>query len=193
MQLILMVVESIGLVIGSLAAAVLLCSFLWYAFVLVRHPEWGASVILILVGLALIGELPHGLFLDMTFMFAVIAALPLWIAGRAWRKQSQKQLDSLGEEVVTSSPQEGMLSAETEFRSRIYPAITACICEERSPSRDEVHLVASRLWREAFAHRFGSQNGPASFAARRVLLRAAIAALRGKGVESGVGRGAIEL
>ena len=87
MQLILMVVEAIGLVVGSLAAAVLLCWFLWYAFRLVLHPEWAVSVVLMLLLLAFAGELPKSQFLDMTLTFAVVAAVPLWFAGRAWRKQ----------------------------------------------------------------------------------------------------------
>lgn len=61
----------------------------------------------------------------------------------------------------------------------IYPAIKACICEERLPTRGEIRAVASRLWREGLAQRFGSKSTQASFTARRVLLRAAIAALSG--------------
>ena len=60
-----------------------------------------------------------------------------------------------------------------------YPAITACICEPRAPSRDEIRLVAARIWREGFAPRAGMWPRGASFAARRLLLRAATVALRG--------------
>ncbi|GHH25102.1 hypothetical protein GCM10008023_38050 [Sphingomonas glacialis] len=183
MPLILMVVEAIGLVIGSLTATVLLCWFLWCAFRLVRHPEWGASVILILLLLAFAGELPKSQFLNMTLMFAVLAAVPLWFAGRAWRKESVQQLVNSAEQGVAPSPREAIASTETVLSPRLYPAITACICEERPPTRDEIHVVASRLWREGFAQRFGSQTMPASFAARRVLVRAATAALSGPGAE----------
>lgn len=62
----------------------------------------------------------------------------------------------------------------------LYPAITACMCEERQPSRYEIRIVASRLWQEGFSQRFGSF----SFAARRALLRAARTALSGRS-ESG--------
>ena len=92
MQLILVVVEAIGLVVGSLAAAVLLCWPLWYALRLVLHPEWGVSVVLILLLLAFAGELPKSQFLDMTLALAVVAAVPLWFAGRAWRKESLHHL-----------------------------------------------------------------------------------------------------
>lgn len=102
MQLILMVVEGIGLVIGSLALAVLLCWFLWYAFQLVQHPEWGALVVLTLILLAFAGELPKSQFLYMTLTFALVAAVPLWLAGRAWRKESRQHLVKPPEQGVAS-------------------------------------------------------------------------------------------
>lgn len=61
----------------------------------------------------------------------------------------------------------------------IYPAITACVCAGRRPNRDELRVVAARIWREAFRQRFGAQPRLASFAARRLLLRAARATLAG--------------
>lgn len=60
-----------------------------------------------------------------------------------------------------------------------YPAITACVCSGRGPSHDELRVVAARIWREAFRQRFGAQPRMASFAARRLLLRAAKATLAG--------------
>lgn len=184
MQLVLILAGAIGLVVGSLAAAALLCWFLWYAFRLVLHPEWGASAILILLVLALGGELPISQFLDMTLAFAIVATLPLWFAGRTWRRLRKRVLNGGSKQSVDLRPSEPIAPTETVLSPRLYPAITACICEERSPTRDEVHVVASRLWREGFAQRFGSQTLPASFAARRVLLRAATAALSGRGVRS---------
>lgn len=183
MQLILILAGAIGLVVGSLLAAALLCWFLWYGFRLVLHPEWGAPAILALLVLALFGELLTSEFLHMTLAFAVIAAAPLWFAGRAWRRVRRQLLDRPREQGVGPSTSAAIAPTELMLSARLYPAITACICEGRSPTRDEVHIVASRLWREGFAQRFGSQNVPASFAARRVLLRAATAALSGKGVE----------
>lgn len=191
MQLILMVVEAIGLIIGSLAAAVFLCWCLWYAFRLVLHPEWGTSIVLMLLLLAFPGDLPKSQFLDMTLTFAAVAAMPLWFAGRAWRKERPQNLVRPSEQAVAPSPSTAIASTETLLSPQLYPAITACICEERPPTREEIHVVASRLWREGFAQRFGKQTMPASFAARRALVRAATAALTGRGLESTPTRGAV--
>jgi len=189
MQLILMVLEAIGLTVGSLAAAVLLCWFLWYAFRLVLHPELGVSVVLILLLLAFAGEFPKSQFLDMTLTFAVVAAVPLWFAGRAWRKQRRQGSNSTRPQLVEPETSEVVIPPQSAQSPWSYPAITACIGQERYPTRDEIHLVASRLWREGLALRFGSQSAPASFAARRVLLRAAMTALSGRNGEKGRGSG----
>lgn len=87
MQTILMVAGAIGLIVGSLMAAALLCWLLWDAFRLVLHPELTALVVLMILVLAVMGKLPNSQFLHMVVAFAVVAAIPLWIAGRAWRKQ----------------------------------------------------------------------------------------------------------
>jgi len=192
MQLILIVAGAIGLVVGSLAAAALLCWFLWYVFQLALHPEWGALAILIFLVLGLVGELPRSQFLAMTLTFAVIAAAPLWFAGRAWRRQRGQALKRRCEQGVDLWPSEPIAPTQAVLVPQLYPAIAACINDERSPTREEVHVVASRLWREGFAQRFGSQTTPASFAARRMLLRAASAALSGTGVKSGTARSAVK-
>jgi hypothetical protein len=193
MQLILMAVEAIGLIVGSLASAVLLCWFLWYAFRLILHPEWGVSVVLMLLVLAFAGALPKSQFLEMTLMFTLVAALPLWFAGRAWRRECPQKLVRRSEQGAVPSPGKTIVPTEPVLSLRLYPAITACICEERPPTRDEIHVVASRLWREGFAQRFGKQTTPASFAARRMLVRAATAALSGRSVESTPMRGVVKL
>ncbi|QYE33250.1 hypothetical protein KZX46_00040 (plasmid) [Polymorphobacter sp. PAMC 29334] len=193
MQLILMVVEGIGLVVGSLALAVLLCWFLWYAFRLVRHPEWGASFVLMLLLLAVAGELPKSQFLDMTLTFAMFVAVPLWIAGRAWRDERRHPLKKPSGQLAELGLSKGTGPIKCATLPPPYPAITACIGEARSPTREEVRLVASRLWREGLAHRLGSQAEPANFAVRRALVRAAKAALSGWGVESTPMRGVVKL
>lgn len=177
MELILIAVEAIASTIGSLAAAGLLCWLLWYAFRLVSHPEWGAVAVLMLLGLALLGALPKSEFMKMTLMFAVIAAVPLWIAGRAWHRQCLQKPD----ESLVSNHDAPAAPMESAPLFDVYPAISACIRENRSPTRNEVHVVAARLWREGLAQRFGSPSQPASFAARRVVLRTARAALSGGG------------
>ena len=80
-----------------------------------------------------------------------------------------------------------VLSPQAAPTLRMYPAITACIRDQRSPTRDEIRLVASRLWREGLALRFGPESAPANFAARRILLRAAVAALSGRTSSDGHG------
>jgi hypothetical protein len=180
MDLLLMAVEAVGLIVGSLTAAVLVCWFLWQAFQLVRHPEWEALAIVTMLGLAFVGALPRSPFLEMTLTFAAVAAVPLWFAGRAWRTQRQFPSIKLAEHPASST-----LIARADLNShatpyRLYPAITACICEDRRPTREEIHVVAARLWREGLEHRFKAGTKPASFAARRVLVRTAIAALRGR-------------
>lgn len=95
MQTILMVAGAIGLTVGSLLAAALLCWLLWDVFRFVRHPEWAPSAVVVLLVLAVTGKLPHSEFLDMVLAFSVIAAVPLWIAGRAWRKERLHHADCL--------------------------------------------------------------------------------------------------
>ena len=87
MQTILLVAEAIGSVLGSVAGAALLCWLFWEAFRAVRHPEWTAAAVLVLLALALTGKLPKSGFLNMVMMFALTAAILLWVAGRAWRKR----------------------------------------------------------------------------------------------------------
>lgn len=178
MEFILISVEAIVSTVGALAAAALLCWVLWHAFKLALHPEWAAAAVPMLLGLALVGALPASEFLKMTLMFAVIAAVPLWIAGRAWHGQSRQDLDGApGQELVPDHDDPAEPTSAPLFD--LYPAISACIRENRSPTREEVHLVAARLWREGLAQRFGSPSQPASFAARRVTLRTARAVLSG--------------
>ncbi|WP_066824335.1 hypothetical protein [Sphingomonas mali] len=85
MQILLVIVESIGLVVGSIAAAILLCWLLWSAFRLIRHPAWGPPIVILPVILWAANMLPRSEFLRMTLVFALLAAIPFWIEGRAWR------------------------------------------------------------------------------------------------------------
>jgi len=86
MHTILMMISSIGLVVGGLAAAAALCWLLWQLFRPIRHPDWAPSIILVLAGLAVTGNLPDSQFLHLALAYAVAAAIPLWMEGRAWRR-----------------------------------------------------------------------------------------------------------
>lgn len=86
MNAIIVVVTSVGLIVGSLLAAVGLCCLLWWAFMRIHHPEWAPIGILVLIGLALTGNLPDSQLLQLALAYSVAAALPLWFEGRAWRR-----------------------------------------------------------------------------------------------------------
>lgn len=87
MNAILVAITSIGLVLGGLATAAILCWLLWRIFVLVRHPNWAAAVILILIALAVNGSLPNSQLLHLALAYAIVAVVPLWIEGRKWRQE----------------------------------------------------------------------------------------------------------
>lgn len=176
MRTILFIAEAVGSCLGSLTAGILSCWLLWAVFKLVRHPEWGPPLVAAPVVLALAGQLPKSEFLDMTLVFAAVAAIPFWSAGREWRAawlnrgepvpatpRAPVRIEPVSDGTVAVSP------------DRRYPAIAACMCEGRRPARDEVKTVALRIWRESFAAR----NADASFATRRALMRAAKASLEG--------------
>lgn len=86
MDAILVVMTSVGQIVGSLLAAVALCWLLWRVFALVHHPELASGGILILAALALTDHLPASQMLDLTLAYAFAAAVPLWIGGAAWRR-----------------------------------------------------------------------------------------------------------
>ncbi|MGN6817825.1 MAG: hypothetical protein ACTHJR_04055 [Sphingomonas sp.] len=85
MHILSVIVESLGLIIGSVVAAILICWFLWSAFRLIRHPAWGPPIVVVPVILWAANMLPRSEFLRMTLVFALLAAIPFWVEGRAWR------------------------------------------------------------------------------------------------------------
>ncbi|NIJ19812.1 energy-converting hydrogenase Eha subunit B [Sphingomonas naasensis] len=74
------ILESVGLILGSLAAALLLCGLLWWSFRLIGHPGWAGPFTLLLIPLAFV--LPGMPFVDMAVIFTLLFAIPLWIEGR---------------------------------------------------------------------------------------------------------------
>jgi hypothetical protein len=87
MHTILVLVETVALVAGALAGAAMLCCATWYMCRLVHHPEWAAFLILCLVAVALTGALPRSGLLNLALAFALAGTLPLWLAGRDWRRR----------------------------------------------------------------------------------------------------------
>ena len=85
MRILLVIAESIALIVGSVAAAILLCWLLWHAFRLIRHPAWGPPIVVVPVIFWAANMLPRSDFLRMTLLFALLAAIPFWVEGRAWR------------------------------------------------------------------------------------------------------------
>ena len=182
LQLVFIVIGASALVVGSLLAAALLCWILWSLFKVMRHPQWAAGAIAALVVLAIVGELPRSQFLSLSLMFAALAASPMWSAGRSWRVRSVPRVANTHLRCVEPEKAQAQVPVEKNAcpsRRAMYPALAACIGENRRPTRAETHIVASRLRQEDLAGRFSPHSSQKTFAARRALLRAANAALSG--------------
>lgn len=85
MGTVLLIIEAVASVIGSFAAGILLCWLLWMLFRIIRHPAWGPPLVVAPVILAFAGRLPSSEFLHMALVFALVAAIPFWAEGKAWR------------------------------------------------------------------------------------------------------------
>lgn len=83
MYTLLVVLESLSLVIGSIVSAMLVGYALWLLFRFIGHPELSAVVLLIAIPLAVAASTSP--FVRMTAFFAVVVAVPLWFVGREWR------------------------------------------------------------------------------------------------------------
>ena len=173
MEAVQIIMESIGLIVGSLAAGVLMCWVPWSACKLIRHPEWGPLLVVVPIFLAVTGRLPNSEFFTLTLIIAGLAVVPFCVEGRAWRSRMLERDRGVAEQVAHGAID--FLPA-TPASYRRYPAIAGCICEARQPNPEETKKVASRMLREAFA----DQSQQPSFAKRRAVLRAAKAALTGE-------------
>jgi len=170
--------ESIALIIGSLLAAILLCWLLWFLFRLLRHPAWSALAILALVALACTGRLPASPFLQMVLAFAALGAIPLWSEGKAWRRRAQDNALWRRRSAAPGKAAPAKVIPSPGYRR--YPAIIACIGEDRKAERAEIHMVAARIWRETCQAQGMRADVTPSFAFRRRLLRAARRATSGQ-------------
>ena len=177
MHLLLIGLESVLLIVGSLAAAVMMCWLLWFIFRSLRHPAWAAVAILLLVALACTGHLPPSPFLQMVLAFAALGAIPLWTEGRAWRHRASYDAPR------RPSGRPGRMAPPTLVPRPgygPYPAITACIGQDRQADREEVRMVAARIWRETCQARGMRWDATPSFAVRRRILRTAKYAMSGE-------------
>ena len=178
MHLLLIGLESVTLVFGSLATAIMLCWLLWLLFRLVRHPAWAAWAILVLVALACTGHLPANQFLQMVLAFAALGAIPLWTEGRAWRRRVRD--DALWRRSAMSKIAAPANAIPKRPGYGRYPAIVACIGQDRQAERAEIRMVAARIWRETYQAQATRSNATPSFAIRRRVLRAARYAMSGQ-------------
>jgi hypothetical protein len=177
MHLLLIGFESLALIIGSLATAIVMCWLLWFLFRSVHHPAWAALAIFLLAALACTGHLPASQFLQMALAFAVLGAIPLWTEGRAWRQRA-----------IYDAPRSRPATPGRTARANPiprpgygrYPAIVACIGQDREANRAEVRMVAARIWRETCQAQGLRSDLTPSFARRRRLLRAARYAMSGQ-------------
>jgi len=83
-----LIAESVGLIVGSLAVALLLWLVIWRAAVGVHHPRWAAPLLLLIGVAALFVHLPESPLLRMIVAFTVLGALPLALAAGASRADS---------------------------------------------------------------------------------------------------------
>ncbi|WP_395397721.1 hypothetical protein WBP07_24580 [Novosphingobium sp. BL-8A] len=84
MALLQVLLEAIWVVGGSLLAAALFSWLAWTIFKTVHHPEWGVPILLMLFTLLFRDLFTHNSFFQMMAFYALIGAIGLWPAGRAW-------------------------------------------------------------------------------------------------------------
>jgi hypothetical protein len=173
MHMALIMLGSVGLMLGSIAAGILSCWLLWSAFKLLGHPEWGPPIILLPAILALTGQLPANEFLVLTMIFASLAIMPFCAEGLAWRARRGGRL-----ETATPGQEEKVLNNQVlrwPGTYRRYPAIVGCVGEGRPPNPGEVKKVASRMLQEGLV----ADRRLSGVAKKRAALRAAKVALNG--------------
>ena len=81
------VLEAVGGITGSVALAALLCWLCWNCFKIIRHPEWGTPVALMIIAAACGAAVLRSEFLSLAFIFSALAAAICWSEGHAWRKR----------------------------------------------------------------------------------------------------------
>jgi hypothetical protein len=84
------ILGGVSLVLGSLAAATLVCWLVWTGFKVLHHPELGALLCLLIL-LLVAGGFISSPFLRLTGVYVGLAAIGLWPAGLAWRRSHHFQ------------------------------------------------------------------------------------------------------
>lgn len=161
MNLIAIIFESVGLVVGSLFVAALFSWFCWSSFKLVGHPELGTPVILLVLLPFAATVFRAGDFCRMVIILMVPAAVVAWFAGIEWRKSHRRGS-------TQARPVRALSRAQASWS---YPAIVTCIGEARAPDLAQLLRVAKRIRREAYP------KARLDAAARRRISRAALTAL----------------
>ena len=80
MNLVAVILSSVGLALGSVVAGAAICFALWWIGRCLEHPAWGLPLAVVLVPVAVV--LPASSFLDMTAVFAVMFSAVLWLSLR---------------------------------------------------------------------------------------------------------------
>ena len=166
---------SLGLVIGSIAAAVAICWVGWTLFRLVRHPQWGALAVVIVLLLLFPKYFQNSELARTAIVFAGVAAIALFFVGSDAPPPKTPGRDrSADRPKIPGSAREEKIMLSSPLRRR-YPVLIACMGEARRPSACEVKSVAKRILREAFPEREARrQSGTRLY---RDMLRAARATL----------------
>jgi len=84
--------EALGLILGSMVAAIGIGAGAWAIFARIFHPEWSALAVILAVVAAILTRLVHGEFLSMVAILMLVAVPFLWIEGRAWRSRLTTRL-----------------------------------------------------------------------------------------------------
>jgi hypothetical protein len=166
---------SLGLVIGSIAAAVAICWAGWTLFRLVRHPQWGALAIVTVLLVLFPKSFQNNELVRTAIVFAGVAAIALLFVGRDAPTPGALRRDRSADRQNIPNPAREEKIVSTSPLRRRYPVLIACMGEARQPSAREVKSVAKRILREAFPEREAHpQDGTRLY---RDMLRAARATL----------------
>lgn len=89
METLVLLIEALGLVLGSFIVAIGLSGAGWAIFVRAHHPEVGALAIAFCLLAALATRVLVGQFFSMVTILMVVAAPLMWVEGCAWRRRKK--------------------------------------------------------------------------------------------------------